>query len=61
VSRGVLARLTPALLVVGLALLVPFKATPTLIGGVACLLAFVACGVFLIAEPGFLAGDRDEP
>jgi hypothetical protein len=58
-SRRALGRLTPALLVVGLALLVPFKATVTLALGVACLLAFVACGVFLIAEPGFLAGDRD--
>lgn len=59
--RGILGKLTPALLVVGLVLLVPFKATVTLALGVACLLAFVVCGVFLIAEPGFLEGDRDEP
>jgi hypothetical protein len=59
VSRRVLGRLTPALLVVGLVLLVPFDAPVTLALGVTCLLAFVACGVFLIAEPGFLEGDRD--
>jgi hypothetical protein len=59
VSRGILGVLTPALLVAGLALLVPFTATVTLALGVACLLAFVACGVFLIAEPGFLEADRD--
>jgi hypothetical protein len=59
VSRRTLSRLTPVLLVAGLGLLMPFKATVTLALGVACLLAFVACGVFLIAEPGFLEGDGD--
>ena len=41
----------------GGALLFPFDATITLALGVAFLLAFVVCGVFLIAEPGFLADD----
>jgi hypothetical protein len=46
-------------LVAGLALLVPFDATITLALGVALLLAFVVCGVFLIADPAFLEGDED--
>ena len=52
-----LGRATVACGVLGAALLFPFDATITLVLGVAFLLAFVVCGVFLIAEPGFLAGD----
>jgi len=52
-----LRRLTVACAVLGAALLFPFDATVTLALGVAFLLAFVVCGVFLIAEPGFLEGD----
>ena len=51
---------TIACLVLGLALMVPFKATVTLALGVALLFAFVVCGVFLVADPAFLAGDDDE-
>ena len=52
-----------ALLVIGLALMVPFEETITLALGVACLLAFVGLGVFLIAHPESLldADDEDEP
>jgi hypothetical protein len=52
-----------ALLVVGLALMLPFEETVTLALGVACLLAFVGLGVFLIAHPSsLLAPDEpDEP
>jgi hypothetical protein len=52
-----------ALLVVGLALMIPFEETITLALGVACLLAFVGLGVFLIAHPSALleADDEEEP
>ncbi len=43
-----------ALLLVGLALMIPFEETITLALGVACLLAFVGLGVFLIAHPSAL-------
>jgi hypothetical protein len=46
--------------VLGIVLLVPFKAPLTLLLGVLLLLAFVAVGVFLIASPGFLAADQDD-
>jgi len=51
-----------ALLVVGLALMIPFEETITLALGVACLLGFVGVGVFLIAHPSALleADDRDQ-
>jgi nitrogen fixation-related uncharacterized protein len=51
-----------ALLVVGLALMIPFEETITLALGVACLLAFVGLGVFLIAHPSGLleADDGDQ-
>ena len=52
-----------ALLVIGLALMVPFEETITLALGIACLLAFVGLGVFLIAHPSALleADDEEEP
>ncbi len=53
-----LRRLTVACGVLGLGLMLPFTATITLALGVAFLVAFVICGVFLIAEPGFLEGDE---
>lgn len=53
-----LGRVTPVLLVVGLALMLPFKSTVPLTLGIACMLGFIVCGVFLIAAPGFLEGDE---
>ena len=52
-----------ALLVAGLALMIPFEETITLALGIACLLSFVGLGVFLIAHPSALLGsdDPDEP
>lgn len=47
------------LLVAGLGLMLPFEYTLTRAAGIACLLGFIALGVFLIAEPGFLAADDD--
>lgn len=49
-----------ALLVVGLALMLPFEETITLALGVACMLAFVALGVFLIAHPSALLEPEDD-
>lgn len=48
-----------ALLVAGLALMLPFEHTATRAAGIASLLGFIALGVYLIAEPGFLAGDDE--
>ena len=62
-SRRALERAWIALLVVGLALMIPFEETVTLALGIACLLAFVGLGVFLIAHPSALleADDEEEP
>lgn len=49
-----------ALGIVGVALLVPFKAPATLAGGILCLLGFVAWGVWLIATPAFTGADEPE-
>lgn len=46
-------------LVAGLALMIPFEATITRVLGVGLLFAFIAGGVFLIAEPRFLTRDRE--
>ena len=57
-SRRALERVWIALLAVGLAVMIPFEETVTLALGVACLLAFVALGVFLIADPAGLLDDE---
>ena len=54
-----LRALTPASFVIGVALMIPFEATVTLFLGVACMVAFIVCGTFLIASPDFL-GDEDD-
>ena len=61
-SRRAMERAWIALLVVGLALMIPFEETITLALGVACLLGFVGLGVFLIAHPSALleADDADQ-
>jgi uncharacterized protein involved in response to NO len=48
-----------AALLLGVGLMVPFEETITRVLGVAFLFAFIIGGLFLIAEPGFLRGDRD--
>jgi threonine/homoserine efflux transporter RhtA len=60
VSRRALEIAWIALLVVGLALMVPFEETVTLALGVACLLSFVGLGVFLIAHPSALLATDDD-
>ena len=54
-----LRRICPALLVLGLALMIPFEATLPLALGVACLAGFVVTGLFLVATPEFLGRDED--
>jgi threonine/homoserine efflux transporter RhtA len=59
-SRRALERVWIGLLVVGLALMLPFEETITLSLGIACLLAFVGLGVFLIAHPSALLEPDDD-
>jgi Na+-transporting methylmalonyl-CoA/oxaloacetate decarboxylase beta subunit len=54
-----LRRLCPALLVLGVGLMIPFETPITLLLGVAALLGFVVSGVFLVASPDFLDADQD--
>lgn len=48
---------TPALLVIGLALMIPFSGPAFRVPGMICLFGFIVCGVFLIADPAFLTGE----
>ena len=52
-----LAAATIACFVLGAGLLFPFDHTVTIAAGIVFLLAFVVCGVFLLASPERL-GDR---
>ena len=56
-SRGVVVLL--ACLVVGVVLNVGFEHTITRIVGMALLFVFIVLGVFLIADPKFLAREDD--
>jgi len=49
-----------ACLGLGLLLMLLFEAWFTRLAGVACLFAFIVTGVFLIADPAFLAAEDDE-
>jgi hypothetical protein len=46
--------------VLGVALMVPFETIVTRILGVAALLGFIVCGLFLIVTPEALSGDGDQ-
>ena len=59
-KRGRLLRFMLASLAVGLVLMVVFEEPLTRIAGVLALFAFIVSGVFLIADPAFLAADDDE-
>jgi hypothetical protein len=52
-----LAVATIACFVLGSGLLFPFDYTATIIAGVVLLIAFVVCGVFLVASPERLADE----
>lgn len=49
----------PALLVIGLALMIPFETPATLALGVAALLGFIVSGVFIVATPDFIDTEDD--
>ncbi len=55
-----LRRLCPVLLVLGVAIMVPFEEWYTFLLGMACLLGFIVTGVFLIASPTYLAEQSDD-
>ena len=55
-----LQRICIALGVIGLVVMLPFDAWYTRLVGMACLVAFVVTGVFLIANPAYLAWDSAE-
>ena len=57
--RSPLAVATVAFLAIGLALMLPFEQTLPLLLGTVSLFAFIACGVFLIANPEDLGRDDD--
>jgi len=58
VSR--LEKATAACFVLGAGLLFPFEKTFTIIAGVLLLVAFVVCGVFVLASPEALAREPDD-
>jgi hypothetical protein len=37
--------------------MIPFEGPATRVPGMACLFGFIVCGVFLVADPEFLAAD----
>lgn len=60
VRRGPLFALMLACAGVAVPLMVVFEAPVTRIIGVLGLFGFIVCGVFLIADPAFLAGEDEE-
>lgn len=55
--RSPLLVATLASLAVGAGLMVPFEGPLVRAVGVAALIAFIVCGLFLIADPSYLDGD----
>ena len=55
-----LEKATAACFVLGAGLLFPFEKTFTIIAGVLLLVAFVVCGVFVLASPEALAREPDD-
>ena len=51
---------TAACFVLGAGLLFPFEHTLTILAGVLLLVAFVVCGVFVLASPDALADRPDD-
>jgi hypothetical protein len=58
-SRRALGAAVAGCLVAGVALMIGFDAAVPRALGVACLLGFVAGGLFLIADTALLSGDED--
>jgi hypothetical protein len=55
-----LEKAAAACFVLGAGLLFPFKETLTILAGVLLLVAFVVCGVFVLASPDALAREPDD-
>jgi hypothetical protein len=55
-----LLALTLGSLVLGIALMIPFDTPVTRTLGVVALFTFIVSGVFLVADPRFLAQDDDD-
>jgi hypothetical protein len=51
---------TAACFVLGAGLLFPFESTVTILLGVLLLVAFVVCGVFVLASPDALARESED-
>jgi hypothetical protein len=51
---------TAACFVLGAGVLFPFESTITILLGVLLLVAFVVCGVFVLASPEALAGEPED-
>ena len=58
-SRRALVALVLTCFLAGVVLMIGFETPLTRAVGVACLLAFVAGGLFLIVDPVLLSGERD--
>jgi hypothetical protein len=56
-----LEKAAAACFVLGAGLLFPFEETFTILAGVLLLVAFVVCGVFVLASPEALAREPDLP
>jgi hypothetical protein len=59
-SKRALTAVMLGCLVAGLVLMVPFEHAVTRVLGLLALFAFIVLGVFLIADPAFLAADDEE-
>ena len=57
--RGPLFAATAACFALGVPLMIIWEATITRVLGVSLLVAFIVCGVFLIADDAFLAGEEE--
>lgn len=58
--RSRLSIITVAAFLLGVGLMIPFEQTLARVAGVLSLLAFVACGVFLVANPDDLGREEED-
>lgn len=58
--RSRLSIVTVAAFLLGVGLMIPFEQTLARVAGVLSLLAFVACGVFLVANPDDLGREEED-
>jgi hypothetical protein len=58
--RSRLSIITVAAFLLGVGLMIPFEQTIARVAGVFSLLAFIACGVFLVANPDDLSREDED-